>query len=231
MKKSSFRGIGLYIAVIIALIGIIAVFFRSGKPEEPSYSEVVELFEDAQVKRFLIDGDSMIIEKTDGTQVNWTVPSWTLFFDDVGDLIHEQRAAGTLEWYDVKAEAPVSIWWSFLPYIIVFVLFAAFWYFMMNRSDGAGGGARGAMSFGRARTRLADEKNKKTFADVEGADEEKAELSELVDFLKAPKRFADMGARIPKGVLLVGPPGTGILELRREAGHCSRVTAGPIDLI
>ena len=208
MKKSSFRGIGLYILVIIALIGIIAVFFRSNQPEEPAYSEVLELFEQEQVKKFVIDGSNMVIEKTDGTKITWTVPNWSLFFDDAGELIEAQRKAGTLEWYDVKAEEPVSIWWSFLPYIIVFVLFGAFWFFMMNRTDG-GAGARGAMSFGKARTRLADDKNKKTFADVEGADEEKAELSELVDFLKAPKRFAEMGARIPKGVLLVGPPGTG----------------------
>ena len=84
-----------------------------------------------------------------------------------------------------------------------------FWIVMMNRANG-GGGAGGAMKFGKARTRLgSEEKNKKTFADVAGADEEKAELQELVEFLKNPKAFTQMGARIPKGVLLVHPPGAG----------------------
>ncbi|MEA4824138.1 MAG: ATP-dependent zinc metalloprotease FtsH [Clostridiaceae bacterium] len=209
MKKSSFRGIGFYIIVIIFLIGTIAVLYNSNQPEEPAYSEIVALFEDEKVTKFVIDDSQMLLELKDGSQVTWTVPSWTLFFDDVGDLINEQREKGILEWYDIKAAETISVWWSFLPYIILIVLFGLFWFYMMNRADGGAGGARGAMNFGKARAKLADEKNKKTFSDVEGADEEKAELAELVDFLKAPKRFADIGARIPKGVLLVGPPGTG----------------------
>ncbi len=207
MKKSSFRGIGFYIIVLVFLIGTIAVLYNSNQPEEPVYSEIISLFEEEKVSKFVIDGEKMLLELRDGSQVSWTVPSWTLFFDDVGDLITAQRESGILEWYDVKAAESASIWWSLLPYLILFGLSALFWFFMMNRTEG--GGARGAMSFGKARTRLADDKNKKTFADVEGADEEKAELAEIVDFLKSPRRFAEMGARIPKGVLLVGPPGTG----------------------
>jgi cell division protease FtsH len=94
-----------------------------------------------------------------------------------------------------------------VPYIVLAVLFGLFWYFMLGRQGGAGGNP---MQFGKSRVKLAsDVKNKKTFADVAGADEEKAELQEIVDFLKNPKKYADLGARIPKGVLLVGPPGTG----------------------
>ncbi|MCI6907757.1 MAG: ATP-dependent zinc metalloprotease FtsH [Eubacteriales bacterium] len=222
MKKSSFRGIGFYIIVLVFLIGTIAVLYNSNQPEEPAYSEVITLFKEGKVKKFVIDDNQMLMELRDGSQVSWTVPSWTLFFDDVGDTINSQREQGLIEWYDIRAAESISVWWSFLPYVVLIVLFGLFWFYMMNRAEGGGGGARGAMNFGKARAKLADDKNKKTFADVEGADEEKEELSELVDFLKAPKRFSDMGARIPKGVLLVGPPGTGKTLLARavagEAG-------------
>ena len=99
-------------------------------------------------------------------------------------------------------------WWAqFLPYLILVVLIGAFWYFMMNKQSGGGAGP---MQFGKARAKLAqDGKNKVTFNDVAGADEEKAELQEIVEFLKNPQKFVQIGARIPKGVLLVGPPGTG----------------------
>ncbi|MGI6336322.1 MAG: ATP-dependent zinc metalloprotease FtsH [Eubacteriales bacterium] len=221
MKKSSFRGIGFYIVVILLLIGTIAVLYNSNKPKELAYSEIIALFEGEKVSRFIIDDTAMTLELKDGSTLSYTVPSWALFFEDVGDLITQQRKDGTIEWYDVRAAQPLPWWVSFLPYLIIIVLMGVFWFYMMNRAEG-GGGARGAMAFGKARTHLADDKNKKTFADVEGADEEKAELSELVDFLKAPKRFSDMGARIPKGVLLVGPPGTGKTLLARavagEAG-------------
>ncbi len=93
-------------------------------------------------------------------------------------------------------------WWTaFLPYLIIIVLFGLFWYYMMNKQDG---GAKSAMSFGKSRAKLATDDNKKvTFADVAGADEEKSDLQEVVEFLKAPKKFLQLGARIPKGVLLV----------------------------
>jgi cell division protease FtsH len=96
---------------------------------------------------------------------------------------------------------------QFIPYLLIMAAAMGLWYVMMNK---AGGGAGGIAKFSKARTKLgSDEKNKKTFADVAGCDEEKAELAEIVDFLKNPKAYTDMGARIPKGVLLVGPPGTG----------------------
>lgn len=99
-------------------------------------------------------------------------------------------------------------WWvSMLPYLIIIVIFGAFWYVMMNRADG---GAGKAMSFSKARVKQGSEQKKLvTFDDVEGAEEEKNELREIVDFLRNPRKYAELGARIPKGVLLVGPPGTG----------------------
>ena len=101
-------------------------------------------------------------------------------------------------------EAP---WWlSFLPYVLLIGISLVLWYIMMNKSTG---GDRGAMRFGKARTRIGSGDKKVTFADVAGAEEEKEELQEIVEFLKNPKGFIELGARIPKGVLLVGPPGTG----------------------
>ena len=130
-----------------------------------------------------------------------------MFYEDFKDIIKSQYESGVLEEYDYD-EGFVAPWWaSMIPYVLVMVGVMALWYVMMNK---AGGGAGGIAKFSKARTRLgSDEKNKKTFADVAGCDEEKEELSEIVDFLKNPKAYTAMGARIPKGVLLVGPPGTG----------------------
>ncbi|MBQ8004600.1 MAG: AAA family ATPase, partial [Oscillospiraceae bacterium] len=126
---------------------------------------------------------------------------------DVGDLLREHRARGIITDDDRIPEAETPWWMMFLPYILVFVVIGLMWYFMYNKADG---GAGKAMRFGKARTKLGSEEKKKvTFADVAGAEEEKAELAEIVDFLKDPKKFTEIGARIPKGVLLVGPPGTG----------------------
>ena len=111
--------------------------------------------------------------------------------------------------YKIQYRAPVVIpwWYDFLPYLIMLGIMAVIW-FVMIRSQAGGGGK--VMSFGKSRARMQDPaRNKVTFADVAGADEEKEELQEMVDFLKNPKMYTELGARIPKGVLLVGPPGTG----------------------
>ena len=206
MKKSSFRGIGFYVIAIIVLIGVLAALYTSAPTEEMAYSEVIALFEQAKVSRFMIDDVSLYMELADGSKLTYILPSWDLFFMDVGDLIAQQRQAGTLQWYDIKAATALPWWISFIPYLLIVGVMAMFWFFTMHRGDG---GAGKAMSFGKSRARMADGKNKKTFNDVEGAKEEKEELAEIVEFLKNPRSFTDMGARIPKGVLLVGPPGTG----------------------
>ena len=111
--------------------------------------------------------------------------------------------------FEIQYRAPVTVpwWYDFLPYIIMLAIMGVVWYMMMRAQ---GGGTGRVMSFGRSRARMQDpSKNAVTFADVAGADEEKAELQEMVDFLKNPKNYTEVGARIPKGVLLVGPPGTG----------------------
>ena len=207
MKNKSFRGIGFYVIVLIILIGTIAVMYNSAGNSGPKYSEVLDLFYNEKVETFTLDGDTLQLRLKDGGIVSYLLPDWNLFFTDLNDLIKQQKEAGILSDYDVIAAREIPWWVSMVPYLIMIVIFGLFWYYMINRSDG---GAGKAMSFGKARTRLAsDEKRKVTFRDVEGADEEKEELQELVEFLKNPRKFAEIGARIPKGVLLVGPPGTG----------------------
>ncbi len=207
MKNTAFRGIGFYVLIILILLGTISFMYSSVEPEALSYSQVVDFFRSEQVDKFVVDGTTLVFELKDGSTGSYELPSWTWFYNDVGNLILEQSDAGIITEYDVRAAAEVPWWVSFVPYLLMIAIFGLFWYFMMNKADG---GAGKAMSFGKARAKLADQSKKKvTFADVEGAKEEKEELRELVDFLKNPRKFVEIGARIPKGVLLVGPPGTG----------------------
>ena len=145
----------------------------------------------------------------DGTEkMNYDLYSFSVFYEDFHELIREQHEAGIIEEYEYEPGGTIPWWVSIIPYVILLGGGFALWYVMMNRMSG--GAAGGVARFSKARTRLgSDEKNKKTFRDVAGCDEEKEELAEIVDFLKDPKAYTAMGARIPKGVLLVGPPGTG----------------------
>lgn len=183
-------------------------------PTAVQYSDVVSLFEKEQVHSFKITGDSLELDLNTPYQNSSTITtqlsSVEYFRADLGDLIKKQYEKGILVAYDYKAPSSASMWLSYLlPYLGIFLIIGVFWYFMM-KAAAKNGGAGGAMKFGRARTRLgADEKKKVTFNDVAGAEEEKEELQEIVGFLRNPASFTQMGARIPKGVLLVGPPGTG----------------------
>jgi len=206
LKNSKFRGIGFYVIILIILIGTIYFMYGQNQPAGPTYSEILSLFDNESVSQFVIDGQTIVLELKDGSILQYGLPSWSLFFTDLGDLIRQQHASGIIEKYDVRAAEEMPWWAGMIPYLIIIVIFGLFWFFMMNKTEGGGK----AMNFGRARTKLAsDEKKKITFKDVEGAEEEKAELQEIVEFLKNPRKFVDIGARIPKGVLLVGPPGTG----------------------
>ncbi|MBS5145822.1 MAG: ATP-dependent zinc metalloprotease FtsH [Butyricicoccus pullicaecorum] len=203
------KGFGLYLIITLLLLSAVTYMLSTGnKSQEVQYSEVVSMFEREQVQAFEYNDGTLHLVLNDGknTKLTAKVPYLDLFYADLGKLIDEQREAGILKEYTYKTvEMP---WWaSFVPYLIVLVLFGLLWYFMMNKQGGGGGSP---MQFGRARVKMAsDDKKKVTFDDVAGADEEKAELQEIVEFLKNPRKFIDIGARIPKGVLLVGPPGTG----------------------
>jgi len=200
------------VLIIVILMATIISMTDSDTNTDIVYSEIIDLFKNEQVESFTTEGSSLILELREAykgeTSITYEMYAFDVFYHDLNDLILEQKEAGIITEYDYD-EGWVAPWWmSFLPYIIVVIIMIAFWYFMMNRASG--GGAGGVMKFSKARTRTGDdEKKKKTFADVAGCEEEKAELQEIVDFLKNPGAYTAMGARIPKGVLLVGPPGTG----------------------
>ena len=201
-----------YLLVLLVLVGVYG-FMNKPVEAEPSYAEVRELFESEQVSAFTVTDTTLrmkLREPIDGkTELKKDLFSVTLFYDDLGELIEQQKADGIIEDYDFTADHSINYVAMFAPYILAVLGIFAIWYFLSVRSAGGGGGDRMA-KFGTASFKTGgDNKRPTTFSDVAGADEEKEELQEIVDFLKAPGKFIDLGARIPKGVLLVGPPGTG----------------------
>ena len=216
-ERNRQREIGFYVLILVILAATIFSMLGGKKQEELVYSDLVDLFKAEKVKSFVTRGDEIVLElRTDekdseGEEITETktveLYSFSVFYQDFRELIAQQHEDKIIETYDYKEGFVVPWWVGLLPYIILIALAMWFWSSMMKQ---AGGGAGGFTKFSKARTRLgSDEKDKKTFADVAGCDEEKEELSEIVDFLKDPKAYTAMGARIPKGVLLVGPPGTG----------------------
>ena len=222
--KNRARGIGFYLLIGVIILAVIFYLTTPAEQKEYTYSEIEELFRQEQVKSFCLEGDELTLNlyspDSDGnTTIKKTLSNPTWFREDLGDLIEQQTASGVLTEYDYVKGWTAPWWMSILPYLITIVLFVGVWYLLMNKAGG--GGAPGVGKFGKAHTRTGEENLKKvTFADVAGAEEEKEELSEIVDFLKRPQNYTAMGARIPKGVLLVGPPGTGkTLMARAVAGE------------
>ena len=222
--KNRARGIGFYMLIGVIILAVVFYLTTPVEQKEYTYSEIEELFRQEQVKSFCLEGDELTLNlyspDSDGnTTIKKTLSNPTWFREDLGDLIEQQTASGVLTEYDYVKGWTAPWWMSILPYLITVVLFIGVWYLLMNKSGG--GGAPGVGKFGKAHTRTGEENLKKvTFADVAGAEEEKEELSEIVDFLKRPQNYTAMGARIPKGVLLVGPPGTGkTLMARAVAGE------------
>ena len=199
--------------MIILLAVIYTMLTPRQEQEELSYADVVEMFQNEKVESFVVEGGNLIITRKGAAEtdpaVTYDLYDVGMFWNQLGDLIQQQKDAGIISDYDFQTGYVAPWWLSMIPYLLIIVAFFALWYYMMNKAGG-GGGAPGVGKFGKARTRLGSEEQKKvTFKDVAGCEEEKAELEEVVNFLKNPKAYTDMGARIPKGVLLVGPPGTG----------------------
>ena len=224
MKAKKIISVVLYLVVLALLFSWLSGLFTSTGNAVP-YSQVVELFQQKQVRSFLIQGDQItmsLYNPYDGkTTISTKLADPDGFREDMKALFQEQADAGVLQGYDFIAEKKATAFDLFLPLLLVGLVLLFAWAMMMGRINGAANNPLN--NFGKARTVLGVPDGKKvTFDDVAGADEEKAELQEVVDFLKNPEKFTEIGARIPHGLLLVGPPGTGKTLLARavagEAG-------------
>jgi cell division protease FtsH len=179
---------------------------------EIDYSQMRELFVKEKVESFTYDpNDGVVVLQLHApfeneTKVQHELASLSIFYDDLGELISEQQAKDILTEYNYVPVQEPSWFVQLLPYLILMIIVLVVMYFLMAR---AGGGSAAAAKFSKANVRVGAGDKKVTFDDVAGAKEEKEELQEIVDFLRDPKKYQRIGARIPKGVLLVGPPGTG----------------------
>ena len=214
------RTTNLSVLLLLLVIVLCASYLLRMDNQVPQleYSQIRQLFEQEKVESVTFPDEHTLElhlrEKVkslgDTDTVRYRIYDFAIFYEDLNDLIVEQKAAGIITSYDYPA-APTTNWLTMLlPYALVAVVLGLLWYFLIVRAQGGGMGPDKMAKFGTARTRTLTDKDRKiTFADVAGADEEKEELQEIVEFLKDPKKYISLGARIPKGVLLVGPPGTG----------------------
>ena len=206
----------LYLLLPISMIIFIAIFLNSQNTTKMKYYEVVDLFNSHKVTEYSVNLSSGALTYKlagDETEKKYTLPSVDLFVKDIHEGVieyNEQNPDKAIK-YDYKAGSNSSLWASMLPMLLSGILVVGVMiYFSKKMGQTIAGENNRTLSFGKARVTLGkDAKVKTTFDDVAGADEEKEELSEIVEFLKNPARFNELGARIPKGVLLVGPPGTG----------------------
>ena len=199
--------------VLIALFGYMAVqiFSLNSAAPKSEYRTIIDYFRNEQVAEYELDfgtGElTILLNDEKKTTITYDVPNLSLFLQDTHELVNEYNEkhpdAPIKQYYDAAEAVP---WWlDMLPLLLTVLLMGGFWYLLMKRS----GGGSNPMAFAKLKPKQQDPNNRVTFEDVAGADEEKEELEEIVQFLKDPAKFNALGARIPKGVLLMGPPGTG----------------------
>ena len=227
--NKNLKNVLLFICIpIVFIIELISVNYLSKSTAETKYYEIVDMVKNNEISEYqlnLYSGELIYTKRADGKKYRYTVADTSIFYYDVKDAISEinQANKGTdkVIKYDYKSGGQAAWIMNLLPTVLLIGVMILFWVFVMKRMN-ASMGADKTLGFGKAKVRKDDGKRKTTFADVAGADEEKEEMSEIVDFLKDPKKYNELGARIPKGVLLVGPPGTGKTLLARavagEAG-------------
>ena len=227
-NQRKLRNLLLYIGIPVVVLFIIILLFNNRVPQTAAYkySDILDYFQSQEVTGYRLNlgtGD-MAIQLESGETIGYQLPSVDLFYMDVRDSIQQynEEHPDSKMVQDIIRPQETSWLISLLPTLIMFAVLIIFWVVMMRRLGSSMGGDK-QMNFGKAKIKqMSDEKRKTTFADVAGADEEKEELREIVEFLKNPSKYNSLGARIPKGVLLVGPPGTGKTLLARavagEAG-------------
>ena len=209
MKKG--RGFSFYIILLVIVALILMMFNSVSNPTGMKYSDFRKELDAGNVKGVLVktlEADVILTSQSGNYLPDYRYTVSFLSQDSFMELLDSAYEDGKLQNYDVEKKSNPPWWLEMLPMFAIVILFVFFWIFFIQQTQG--GGNR-VMSFGKSRARMASEesKNKVRFSDVAGADEEKAELEEIVDFLKEPRKYVELGARIPKGVLLVGPPGTG----------------------
>jgi len=228
-NNRTMRNMLLVALVIIAVIALSVIFSQGAsfgqKPDELQYTDLIRLVKEGKIDSLYAVSNQVVGLYEDTTtpaasfpdryDFTLTVPSTTQLLEDLKLIAAEKTkvdveaitSADLTVNLQIGQPAQTSIWSSLLPMIISLAVIVGLWFLFMRQMQGVN---KSTMSFGKSRARLQDDKAKKvTFADVAGADEEKEELAEIVDFLKNPKKYMELGARIPKGILLVGPPGTG----------------------
>jgi len=205
---SYFKNISIYIVLFVIILLFVAIATNNGGPEGAKFSFLIQQIQNDNVKEIKLEGskaDVILNSSVKGKDryIVYIPKDERYLMDEIYDSIK----ANKIEFEII--EQPTAPWWvAIIPTLGLILIFVLFWVFFLQQSQGGGGNR--VMSFGKSRAKMTiDDKKKVTFNDVAGADEEKEELREIVEFLKHPKKFVELGARIPKGVLLVGPPGTG----------------------
>ena len=227
--NKNLKNVLLFIGIpIVFIMAILSVSYLSKNTVETKYYEIVDMVKDNEISEFqlnLYSGELVYTKRDDGKKYRYTVADPSIFYNDVNEAVmkinEENNGTDKIIKYDYKSGGQAAWLMNLLPTLLMIGIMVLFWVFIMKRMN-ASMGADKTMGFGKAKVRKDDGKKKTTFADVAGADEEKEEMAEIVDFLKDPKKYNELGAKIPKGVLLVGPPGTGKTLLARavagEAG-------------
>ena len=210
--KRTYRSLLPYLLLALAVVALVSLWDGLDSTPTVSYNRMVQLLEEEQVKTVTVRDNEVTLELTepvDGqSTVQCSIHSFETFYSDLNDLVRQQWQDGVITDYYYYPDSATPWWVEIMPTLIMGLLVFLIFVFLLRQQSA---GQNGAAQFGRARTVSNDDPNapKVTFKDVAGAEEEKEELQEIVDFLRDPSKFNRLGARIPKGVLLVGPPGTG----------------------